>query len=402
MKKLALFAVALLCLGASASAQQQRPAGPAFPDYTFTTVKAAPITPVKNQGSSGTCWSFSAISFLESEAIRLCGIKDESKYPDFSEFFVVGTSYKERAEKFVRVDGKLNFSVGSGCGDALDVVKNHGIVPNELVTGLNYGTPLPNQSELDAILLGYVEAIAKARKPSVAWKRGFAAIVDEYFGKAPEKFVVDGKEYTAESYRDAMKINPDDYIELTSFTHHPFYTWFPLEVADNWRATLSYNVPIDELVAVLDNALENGYTACWGADVSHSGFNRQGLGILVDTQASTSTVGSDQERFVGRNPAAPAPAPVLTNVVEAVTNQETRQAEFDDKTMTDDHGMHIFGIAKDQNGKKYYMVKNSWGVTGKYDGIWYCTEAFIRAQTLDITIHKSALTPALKKKLGVK
>ena len=396
MKRFTVLAAALLCLGVSSLAQQRT--APAFPEYTFTTVKANPITSIKNQASSGTCWAFSGISFLESEAIRLCGIKDEAQYPDFSEFYVVGTSYKERAEKYIRLDGKLNFSVGSGCGDVMDVVKNHGIVPNEQVTGVNYGTPLPQQSELDAILLGYVQAVAKSRKPSTAWKRGFAAIVDEYFGKASDTFVVDGKTYTAASYRDAMKINPDDYIELTSFTHHPFYTWFALEVADNWRGTQSYNVPIDEMIAVLDNALENGYTACWGADVSHTGFTRNGLGILIDEQA-TASAGSDQEHWVGKEEGAPAP---IVKVVEAVTNQQTRQEEFDNKTMTDDHGMHIYGIARDQDGKKYYMVKNSWGETGKYKGIWYCTEAFVRAQTLDITVHKDALTKDLKKRLGVK
>ncbi len=396
MKRFTVLAAALLCLGVSSLAQQRT--APAFPEYTFTTVKANPITSIKNQASSGTCWSFSGISFLESEAIRLCGIKDEAQYPDFSEFYVVGTSYKERAEKYIRLDGKLNFSVGSGCGDVMDVVKNHGIVPNEQVTGVNYGTPLPQQSELDAILLGYVQAVAKSRKPSTAWKRGFAAIVDEYFGKASDTFVVDGKTYTPASYRDAMKINPDDYIELTSFTHHPFYTWFALEVADNWRGTQSYNVPIDEMIAVLDNALENGYTACWGADVSHTGFTRNGLGILIDEQA-TASAGSDQEHWVGKEEGAPAP---IVKVVEAVTNQQTRQEEFDNKTMTDDHGMHIYGIARDQDGKKYYMVKNSWGETGKYKGIWYCTEAFVRAQTLDITVHKDALTKDLKKRLGVK
>ena len=398
MKKIFLLAAAALCLGTAANAQQQRPV---LPEYTFTTVKAAPITSVKNQASSGTCWSFSAISFLESEAIRLAGIKDEAKYPDFSEFFVVGTSYKERAVKYVRLDGNLRFSVGSGCGDALEVVRAHGIVPNEQCTGLNYGTPLPSQSELDAVLLGYVQAIAKSRKPTTAWQRGFNAVVDEYFGKAAETFVVDGKQYTPASYRDAMKINPDDYVELTSFTHHPFYTWFPLEVADNWRGTLSYNVPIDELMAVLDNALEKGYTACWGADVSHAGFTRDGLAILIDPAATAAAaVGSDQAHWVGTAPEE-KPAPVA-KVVEAVPTQESRQIEFDNKTMTDDHGMHIFGIAKDQDGKKYYMVKNSWGVTGKYDGIWYATPAYVKAQTLDITVHKDALTPALKQKLGIK
>ena len=403
MKRVLFFAVALLSLGASAFAQQRpTPPAPEMPELTFTTVKANPITSIKNQASSGTCWSFSAISFLESEAIRLCNIKDEAKYPDFSEFFVVSTSYKERAEKYVRLDGKLGFSAGSGCGDVIEVVRDHGIVPNEVMTGMNYGTPLPQQAEMDAVLAGYVSAVAKVpnRTLSTAWKRGFDAIVDEYLGEAPETFTVDGKTYTPASYRDAMKINADDYIELTSFTHHPFYTWFALEVCDNWRWSQSYNVPIDELMAVLDNALENGYTVCWGADVSHDGFNRQGLGILIDaTATAAAAAGSDQEHWVGKEEGRPAP---ITKIVEAVPTQESRQKEFDNKTMTDDHGMHIYGIARDQDGKKYYMVKNSWGETGKYKGIWYCTEAFVKAQTLDITIHKDALTRDLKKRLNIK
>ena len=395
MTRILILAVSLACLCVSAAAQ--RAAGPVFPEYTFTTVKAAPITSIKNQASSGTCWSFSTISFLESEAIRLGKITDEAKYPDFSEFFVVSTSYKERAEKYIRLDGKLGFSAGSGSGDVFVVVRDHGIVPNAEMSGMNYGTPLPQQAELDAVLLAYVQAVSRnTRTLSTAWKRGFDAVVDEYLGKAPETFVVDGKTYTPASYRDAMKINPDDYIELTSFTHHPFYTWFALEVADNWRGTQSYNVPIDELMAVVDNALDNGYTVCWGADVSHDGFTRDGLGILIDVKASAA--GSDQEHWVGKEEGKPAPVVV----VESVPTQESRQLEFDNKTMTDDHGMHIYGIATDQDGKKYYMVKNSWGETGKYKGIWYVTEAFLKAQTLDITVHKSALTKDLKKKLGIK
>ena len=395
MQRILILAVSLACLCVSAAAQ--RAAGPVFPEYTFTTVKAAPITSIKNQASSGTCWSFSTISFLESEAIRLGKITDEAKYPDFSEFFVVSNSYKERAEKYIRLDGKLGFSAGSGSGDVFDVVRNHGIVPNAEMTGMNYGTPLPQQAELDAVLLAYVQAVSRnTRTLSTAWKRGFDAVVDEYLGKAPETFVVDGVTYAPASYRDAMKINPDDYIELTSFTHHPFYTWFALEVCDNWRGSQSFNVPIDELMAVVDNALDNGYTVCWGADVSHDGFTRDGLGILIDVKASAA--GSDQEHWVGKEEGKPAPVVV----VESVPTQESRQLEFDNKTMTDDHGMHIYGIATDQDGKKYYMVKNSWGETGKYKGIWYVTEAFLKAQTLDITVHKSALTKDLKKKLGIK
>ena len=396
MKRFLLSAGFLACICVSATAQRT-PAPVVFPEYTFTTVKAAPITSIKNQASSGTCWSFSTISFLESEAIRLGNIRDEAKYPDFSEFFVVSTSYKERAEKFIRLDGKLGFSAGSGSGDVIEVVRDHGIVPNVEMTGMNYGTELPQQAEMDAVLLAYVTAVNNGRGiRTTAWKRGFDAVVDEYLGEAPETFVVDGKTYTPASYRDAMKINPDDYIELTSFTHHPFYTWFALEVCDNWRSSQSFNVPIDELMAALDNALDNGYTVCWGADVSHDGFTRDGLGILIDTKASAA--GSDQEHWVGKEEGKPAPVVV----VESVPTQESRQKEFDNKTMTDDHGMHIFGIAKDQDGKKYYMVKNSWGETGKYKGIWYVTEAFVKAQTLDMTFHKSALTKDLKKRLNIK
>ena len=371
-----------------------------FPDYQFETVKANPITTVKNQSRSGTCWAYSTISFFESEAIRLVGIKDEAAYPDFSEFFVVSHSYLDRAEKYVRLDGNLTFGAGSEADDVLDVIRDYGIVPNEAMTGMNYGTSLPAQSEMDAVLKAYIQAVAKNPNKTLttAWKRGFKAILDEYLGPWPETFTVGGVQYTPESYRDAMKIVPEDYVTLTSFTHHPFYSWFAIEVCDNWRWDQAYNVPIDEFIEQLDYALDNGYTAAWGADVSHPGFTRDGLAVLVDVKA-TNNAGSDQEHWVGKEDSEAEPEIVI---IESETSQETRQAEFDNKTITDDHGMQIFGIARDQFGKKYYMVKNSWGETGKYNGIWYATEAFVRAQSMDIMIHKSALTKDLKKKLGVK
>ena len=393
MKKI-IIAAAILCASLSAFAQMKSPV--ADLDYTFTTVKANPITSVKNQASSGTCWAFSTISFFESEAIRLGNIKDTLKYPDFSEFFVVSHSYMDRAVKYVQLDGNLTFSAGSEADDVLDVIRDYGIVPNTEMTGMNYGTPLPRQSELDAVLLGYISAVAKNpnRTLTTAWKPGFKAILDAYLGAWPEKFTVDGKEYTPESYRDAMKIVPEDYVTLTSFTHHPFYTWFPIEVCDNWRWDQVFNVPIDEFMSILDKAIMDGYTVAWGADVSHAGFTRNGLGILVDVKASTA--GSDQEHWVGKEEGKPAPV----TIVESVPTQESRQAEFDNKTITDDHGMQIFGIARDQDGKKYYMVKNSWGETGKYKGIWYVTEAFVKNQSMDYMIHKSALPKDLRKKLG--
>ncbi|MBP5558712.1 MAG: aminopeptidase [Bacteroidales bacterium] len=395
MKKfLVLLSLALVC---SASFAQRRPTA-ALPDYQFTTVKANPITSVKNQNNSGTCWAFSAISFFESEAIRLGKITDTLKYPDFSEFFVVSHSYAERADKYVRLDGNLTFGAGSEADDVLHVIRDHGIVTNEAMTGMNYGTELPVQGELDAVLKSIVSAVVKNpnRKLSTAWKRSFQAVLDEYLGKCPETFTVNGKEYTPASYRDAMKINPDDYVTLTSFTHHPFYTKFAIEVCDNWRWDEAYNVPIDEFMSVLDNAINNGYTVAWGADVSHPGFTRDGLAVNIDVKASSA--GSDREHWVGKEEGKPAPV----SVVEKDATQELRQQDFDNKTLTDDHGMHIYGIAKDQDGKKYYMVKNSWGESGKYKGIWYATESFVRGQSLDIMIHKDALPKDLKAKLGIK
>ena len=398
MKKLLI----ILALGFVAAGvyAQPRPAIQ-FPDYEFTTVKANPITSVKNQYRSGTCWCYSALGFFESEAIRINKITDTLKYPDFSEFYVVSNSYYERAVKYVRLDGKLNYAIGSEADDALDVIRDHGIVPNDAMTGLNYGTELPVTGEMDAILHSIVDAVVKNpnKTLSTAWKRALQAVLDEYLGKRPEKFTVDGKEYTPASYRDALKINPADYVSLTSFTHHPFYTKFAIEVEDNWRWDEAYNLPIDEFMAVLDNAINNGYTAAWGADVSHPGFTRNGLAILVDVDASSSA-GSDQERWVGKADGKPGRPEI--KVVEVNPTQESRQIDFDNKTMTDDHGMQIYGIAKDQNGKKYYMVKNSWGETGKYKGLWYATEAYVKGQSLDIMVHKDAVPKDIKAKLGIK
>ncbi len=396
MKKLLIPLALLLC--APALSAQPRTAIQ-FPDYQFTTVKENPITPVKNQYRSGTCWSYSALGFFESEAIRIGKITDTLKYPDFSEFFVVSNSFRERAVKYVRLDGKLNFGIGSEADDVLDIIRDYGIVPNSAMTGLNYGTDLPVTAELEAVLGGMVDAIAKNpnRKLSTAWQRAIQAVLDEYLGECPQKFIVDGKEYTPASYRDALKINPADYVTLTSFTHHPFYTKFAIEVSDNWRWDPAYNLPIDEFMTVLDNALNNGYTAAWGADVSHPGFTRNGLAVNVDTSAPV-TSGSDQERWVGKDGEK---APEI-QVVEKEATQESRQIDFDNKTMTDDHGMQIYGIAKDQNGKKYYMVKNSWGETGKYKGIWYATESFVKGQSLDIMVHKDAIPRDIKSKLGIK
>jgi len=393
MKKIvSIFAAAVLC------AQSLTAGNPS--ELTFTTVKANPITSVKDQHRSGTCWAFSSVGFLESEVIRINGITDTLKYPDFSEFFVVSHSYLDRAVKYVRLDGALGFSAGSECGDFLHVVKDYGIVPQEAMTGMQYGTELPVQGELDAVLKAYVGAVCRNpnRTLTTAWKRGFKGILDAYLGPWPETFSVGGVEYTPATYRDALGVKTEDYVSLTSFTHHPFYQKCALELADNWRWDEDWNVPIDELMEAVDAAINAGYTVCWGADVSQNGFDRQGHGLMLKDGVSV-TAGSDQERWTGKDAAAAEESPIE----EVEPTQESRQIDFDNKTLTDDHGMQIFGIAKDQNGKKYYMVKNSWG-TGKkaYAGIWYISEAFVKAQTIDVIMHKDALSKDLKKKLSIK
>ena len=395
MKKLILLTAILLAAGTAAFAQRVKPA-----DYKFTTEKENPVTSIKNQNRSGTCWCFSALSFLESESIKAKGIKDPALYPDLSEMFVVRKAYYDRAIKYVRLDGKLNFAAGSDFGDVFEVIRDYGIVDQQSYSGMQYGYDLPVQGELDAVLKGYVDAVVKNpnRKLTPVWPKGVNGILDAYMGEIPEKFTVNGKEYTPESYRDALGINLDDYIGFTSYTHHPFYTAFAIEVCDNWRWTPSWNVPLDEFMAIIDNAVKEGYTVAWGGDVSEEGFTRTGLGILVDNTKAPTT-GSDQERWVGKAEAKPeTKAPVK----EMEVTQELRQQKVDEKTSTDDHGMHLYGIAKDQDGNKFYLIKNSWGETGEYKGVWYMSENFAKAKTLNIVVNKKAVPKEILKKLGLK
>lgn len=390
-------ALAAVLIPSAVFAQQPRPQLPQA-DYQFTVIKENPITSIKNQASSSTCWCFSTLAYLESEIIRIKGIKDQASYPDLSEMFVVSQSYKDRADKYIRLDGDLRFGPGSEADDVLHVIEDYGIVPQSVMPGKQ---ELPNHGEIDAVTKAYVETINKrsARGVSKTWKAGFDALVDTFFGTAPETFEVNGKTYTPASYRDELGIVPSDYVTLTSFTHHPFYKPFVLEIGDNWRGDPSYNVPLDEFMSVLKGAVEKGYTVAWGSDVSEVGFTRNGVGVLVDMKA-IATTGSDQARWVGADPAQAQKAPVEIPK-EIVPTQEMRQEWFDNKTTTDDHGMQIYGIAKDQNGTLYYMVKNSWGESGKYKGIWYVSENFVAGKSMDIMVHKSALPKDLKKKLGI-
>ena len=395
MKFRNVFAAALMLCTMSATAQLSSRG----PEYEFKTIKENPVTSVKNQYRSGTCWCFSALSFVESEILRTQGIET-----DLSEMFVVGKSYHDRAVKYVRVDGHLNFAAGSSFGDVFHVIKDYGIVPQEAMPGFNYGTDKPEHAELDAALKGYVEAIVKNpnKKLSTAWVNGFDGIVAAYFGEYPKGFSVNSVEYTPESYRDYLGINTDEYVNLTSFTHHPFYSQFALEVCDNWRWDTAYNLPIDELMEVMYNAIDKGYTIAWGSDVSEKGFTRNGIAVMPVEKDAKPAAGSDQEKWVGKS-TEKAAEEVKSELPEEMTiTQEMRQDGYDRKTTTDDHGMHIYGLAQDQNGTNYFIVKNSWGEAGKYKGIWYASDAFVRYKTLNIVVHKDALPKTIAKKLGIK
>lgn len=399
MRKLFILSVSLLMTWNLWAQETQETKG-----YQFTTVKEMPVTSVKNQGNSGTCWSFSGLSFIESEIIRMG--KGEH---DLSEMYVVRRNYADKAEKYVRTQGNVNFAQGGSFADVVETINEYGVMPEETYKGLNYGESTHKHGEIESVLKGYVKALMPddggKKVLSPVWKNGFNAILDTYFGAIPATFDVAGKTYTPQEYAKSLGLNSDDYVSLTSYTHHPFYTAFALEIPDNWRWAPSYNLPIDEFMKAIDNALENGYTVLWASDVSENGFSRSGIAVFPDDDAPEN-VGSDQAHWLGLSPreknAAMKTKLEAGPVKEKIVTQEERQVGYDNYETTDDHGMHIYGIAKDQNGTKYYLVKNSWGEYGPYKGFWYASEAFVRAKSMDIMIHKNALSKDIAKKLGVK
>jgi putative lipoprotein len=369
--------------------------------YQFTTVKEVKITPVKNQNRTGTCWSFSGVGLIEAELLRT----GKGEY-NLSEMFIANHSYKDKADKFVRLHGKLNFAQGGSFADVIYVFKHYGAVPGELYKGLEYGQDNHVHGELAEVATAYVNAVIKNRdrKLSTAWKKGFDGVIDTYLGKLPETFTYQGKQYTPKSFGESLGLNFDDYVSLTSYTHHPFYSQFPLETEDNWRWAPSYNLPIHELMEVLDHAINNGYTIAWGSDVSEKGFTRNGIAVAADIEALESS-GSDQARWVGLSQTerdAEVKKLVEKPCKEIEVTQELRQQAYDNYQTTDDHGMLIYGIAKDQTGKKFYMVKNSWGTESKYKGHWYASEAYVAYKTMNIVLHKDALPKTIQSKLGIK
>ena len=401
MKK--MFSIALLaalCLNGLAMAQEEeKPSN----KPVFTIVKEIPITSVKNQNRSGTCWAYSTLSFFEAEILKATG-----KTYDLAEMFIANKDYLERAELTVRMHGDSQFSQGGSAGDVLIIIKNHGVIPEDAMAkpGTMIGDTLANFNEFFEVMSPFVDAVAKSKSKTIStqWKPALQGIIDAYLGATPEKFTYEGKEYTPKTFAASLGIDWNDYVSITSYTHHPFYTSFAVEVQDNWRWDHSYNVPMDEMMRIIDNAIDNGYTIAWGGDVSDEGFTRQGLGILFDLKSGgESLTGSDQAKWLGLKPGERKNfmEELGVNAPEATPSQEQRQKDFDNWTLTDDHGMHIYGIAKDQNGREYYMVKNSWGLTGEYKGSWYMTKNFIAARTMDFLVNKNAIPKDIRKKLGI-
>lgn len=385
-------------LGVALSSYAQEEVAPTD-SFVFKTVKEVPITSIKNQSSSGTCWSFSGLGMIESEALR----KGKGEH-DLSAMYIVRKNYEDKAVKYLRMHGETNFGGGGSFADVVDGIKYYGIVPTEVYGGLHYGDTIHRHGELDAVLKAYMDAIRlnRNRKLSSAWFEGYKSILDAYLGEVPETFVYQGKEYTPASYASALGIDANDYISITSFTHHPFYTAFPIEVPDNWRWALSYNLPMEEMMQVINSAINYGHTVAWATDVSEKGFNRKGIAVVPDLTAKEGP-GSDQAHWLGltekdleqriTNLNAPVPQKVIT--------QELRQQGFDNYETTDDHGMLIYGIAEDQNGSRYYMVKNSWGTENPYKGTWYASVPFVEYKTISIVVNKEAIPKDIRKKLGL-
>lgn len=397
MNKFLLMAVAAIC---SLPTMAQK-----ADSLVFTTVLENPVTSIKNQNNSGTCWSYSALAFLESEVLK----KDPSKKDiDLCESFLVSKTYTDRADRNVRTHGDASFSQGGSFYDAIFCMERYGLVPEGLMPYpiTPYGDSLFNFTNFFPPMEAYIKAIAtsNAKKINPIWKKDVQGMLDNYFGECPTEFEYKGKKYTPQSFvKDYLKLDPNDYVSLTSYTHHPFYSSFVLEIQDNWRWATSYNLPLDEFMRVMEESVKNGWTFAWGADVSEDGFSRRTgknkcVATVPDTKA-TAGVGSDQSRWTGEK--AGAKIAQSDAAGEKVITQEMRQEGYDNWTTTDDHGMQIYGIAKDQNGKEYFMMKNSWGEYGPYKGFWYVSKPYIAYKTMNIVINKNAIPKDIRKKLGI-
>lgn len=397
MKK-TFFAAVAFTLAAPLFAQEaneEKPEG-----FQFTVVKENPITSIKNQNNSGTCWAYSSLGFFEAELLRM----GKGEY-NFAEMYLAHKTYEDRAKAAVRMHGDVSFSQGGSFYDCVYCMKNYGMIPEEAMPlpGTLYGDTLANFSEFFSILEPQVAAVAKGeqKKLSPIWFNAINATLDTYLGECPKEFTYKGKKYTPKTFMASTGLNMDDYVSLTSFTHHPFYSKFIIEVQDNWRWGESYNLPLNEFMEVMENAVNNGYTFAWGADVTENGFSRNGIAVCPDVQKWKDENGSDYAHWFGKGKDFNRDAFTSHPLPEISVTQEMRQTAYDNWETTDDHGMIIYGIAKDQNGKEYFMVKNSWGTNFDYNGIWYASKAFVAYKTMNILVNKNAIPKNIAKKLGL-
>jgi len=402
-----LLAAALL-LSVPTFAQEE--ANPEEEGYKFEVIKELPITPVKDQNRAGTCWCYSTLGFFEAELLRM----GKPEY-DFSEMYIVYKTYQDRADKAVRTHGDVSYSEGGSFGDVVYAIKHYGLVPDsEMKAGQMHGDSLSNFSEFSNVSGKFIEGVIKTKTLQLGtdenhtplWKNAFNGILDAYIGKCPEEFTYNGKKYTPQSFAESTGLNMDDYVNIASFAHQPWYEPFVIEVQDNWRWGKAYNLPVDEFMEVMNNAIDNGYPIAWGADVSESGWLRgkmSGICVLPDLKNQASDkAGTDFAHWNGLSAADRQKEAMNHPTPQRWVNDQERIDAYNNYETTDDHGMVIYGKAKDQIGNVYFMVKNSWGSAGNYDGIWYASEAFVRYKTLNYLVHKDALPKSIKKKLGIK
>ena len=401
MKKMIILGVAFMA--ALPSMADDSVVVPDSTGFTFTDVKLVKTGPVKDQNKSGTCWCFASSSFLEDEILRKTG-----KQVDLSEMFTVRHCYSDKADRFVRLYGETNFASGGSVIDVNYVWDRYGMVPEEAYQGLNYGEKKHDHYELDAALSAYVKAVAskpgKNKTLTTAWRKGIEGILDAYLGEVPETFVYEGKTYTPRSFADALGLDMNDYVAITSFTHHPMYKTFSLEVPDNWLGAPYYNVPLDELKATVDNAIDNGYSVVWAADVSEGGFKwREGYANMPKEKETADMDGTELSRWVQLSDSDREKQKFEAKgpVEEIEVTPEVRQAMFDRQETTDDHGMVIVGRAVDQEGNRYYKVKNSWDTNQIYGGYFYVSEPYFLAKTLSIMLNREGVPSKTLKALGI-
>ncbi len=397
--------ITLILIGVAVSVAslngQKKKKGEEPKGYIFTMETTVPATPVKDQHRSGTCWSFATISFIESELLRT----GKGEY-DLSELFFVRKAFEMKAEKYVRMHGKTNFGSGGLALDVLHIWKEFGMVPNEAYDGLAQGDSLPVHGEMDGVLRGYVDQVIKNRNRTLTkvWKEGYNGILDAYMGVVPDKFDYDGSTYSPTSFGNGLGLNPEDYVSIGSFTHQPFYAPFILEIPDNWLWSSIDNVPLDEMMELLDHALKTGYSVCWDADVGEKSYDwKKGVALMPSTEIEDLS-GLERARWdeLSESEQQALFYDFSTPKKERTITQESRQEMFDNYQTTDDHLMHITGIAKDQAGNKFYLVKNSWG-TGNhiYKGYHYVSEAYMRAKTIFFMVHREAVPVTMAEKLGI-